>query len=123
MKSYWWLLLLPFPVAAEPMAPLQSVGSVIISLLFVIGLIMALAYLAKRFKLPMAGQGAIQVVASMPLSPKERLLVVQVGQQQYLLSSGAAGTRLIDTLSEPLELPTPVVFGSMLQRYKEQQEK
>jgi flagellar protein FliO/FliZ len=42
------------------------------------------------------------VVGSLALSPRERLVVVAVGNTQLVLGVGAGGTRTLHTLSEPL---------------------
>ncbi|WP_298440421.1 flagellar biosynthetic protein FliO [uncultured Ferrimonas sp.] len=117
------LLLVAAPVAAEPFSAEQSYLTMLGSLGLIVGLIVALAWLSKRLQLPMAGQGPMKVVASLPLSPKERLLVVQVGEQQYLLASGSNGTRLLQQLEQPLPAQQPVQFGSLMEKFKQKQER
>ncbi|NRA70763.1 MAG: flagellar biosynthetic protein FliO [Gammaproteobacteria bacterium] len=73
--------------------------NMIMSLLVVIGVIFGLAMLAKRFNLGIAGQGAIKLVATLPVGTKERLIVVEIEQQQYLIGVTAGEIRLIDKLT------------------------
>jgi flagellar protein FliO/FliZ len=80
-----------------------AVGGTVFALLFVLGLILALAWLAKRMP-GIAGSSnpALRVVASLSLGPRERVVVVDVGGQQLLLGVGAGGTRALHTLDAPL---------------------
>nr|WP_078759068.1 flagellar biosynthetic protein FliO [Lysobacter spongiicola] len=94
--------------AAEPFAApagdAGSVGGAVLALLLVVGLILALAWLARR--MPGIGAGAsnpaLRVVGSLALGPRERLVVVEVGQTQLLLGVGNGGTRTLHTLEAPL---------------------
>ncbi|WP_286805528.1 MULTISPECIES: flagellar biosynthetic protein FliO [unclassified Marinimicrobium] len=77
--------------------------SVLFSLLLIIALIFALAWLLRRF-----GQGAftnssaMKVVATLPLGTRERLLVVEVGGQQLLLGVTAQQIRTLHVFEEPV---------------------
>ncbi len=54
-----------------------------------------------------APQGALRVVGSLSLSPRERLLLVQVGAQQLLIGSSAQGLNCLHVLPEPLPTEPP----------------
>jgi flagellar protein FliO/FliZ len=88
----------------QPPAAAGSIGSAVLALVMVIGLILALAWLAKRMPGLRGGSAssALRVVGSLALSPRERLVVVAVGDTQLVLGVGAGGTRTLHTLSEPL---------------------
>ena len=88
----------------QPPAAAGSIGSAVLALVMVIGLILALAWLAKRMPGFRGGSAssALRVVGSLALSPRERLVVVAVGDTQLVLGVGAGGTRTLHTLSEPL---------------------
>lgn len=81
-----------------------SIGGAMFALVLVIGLILVLAWLAKRMPgIGAAGNtSALRVVGSLALGPRERVVVVAVGQTQLLLGVGAGGTRTLHTLAEPL---------------------
>lgn len=49
-----------------------------------------------------AQRADLRVVAALALSPRERLLLVQVGEQQLLLGSGAQGLRCLHVLPQAL---------------------
>ncbi|WP_157475199.1 flagellar biosynthetic protein FliO [Lysobacter sp. Root494] len=88
----------------QPPAAAGSIGSAVLALVMVIGLILALAWLAKRMPGLRGGSAssALRVIGSLALSPRERLVVVAVGDTQLVLGVGAGGTRTLHTLSEPL---------------------
>ncbi|HEY5850087.1 MAG TPA: flagellar biosynthetic protein FliO [Lysobacter sp.] len=96
-------------VPAVPAAPVASpatagsIGGAVFALVVVIGLILALAWLAKRMPgLGGASNPALRIVGSLALGPRERLVVVAVGDTQLLLGVGAGGTRTLHTLDRPL---------------------
>ncbi len=49
----------------------------------------------------------LRVVAALALSPRERVLLVQVGEQQLLLGAGAQGLRCLHVLPQALEAKPP----------------
>lgn len=110
------------PVFAPPSSGAGAVGGGVMALLLVVGLILALAWLAKR--MPGVGAAAVvnpalRVVGSLALGPRERVVVVEVGQTQLLLSIGAGGTRALHTLTEPLPATdaSPSPFASLLAQH------
>jgi flagellar protein FliO/FliZ len=112
----------PAPVFAPPSSGAGAVGGGVMALLLVVGLILALAWLAKRMPgvgAATAGNPALRVVGSLALGPRERVVVVEVGQTQLLLSVGAGGTRALHTLAEPLPATdaTPSPFASLLAQH------
>lgn len=96
------------PPVAPAFAPASSgtgsLGGAVVALLLVVGLILGLAWLARR----MPGMGAavgnrnLKLVGSLSIGPRERVVVVDVGGTQLLLSTGAGGTRTLHTLEQPL---------------------
>ena len=96
------LALQPAHAPAAPSAA-GTIGGTLFALALVIGLIFGLAWLARRMPgFALARHGGLRVVTSLALGARERLLVVEVGSTQLLLSSGASGTRLLHTLEHPL---------------------
>jgi flagellar protein FliO/FliZ len=80
-----------------------AVGGTVFALLFVLALILALAWLAKRMpSVAGASNPALRIVGSLSLGPRERVVVVDVGGTQLLLGVGAGGTRALHTLETPL---------------------
>lgn len=95
------------PVAAP--AASGSLGGAVFALVLVVGLILALSWLARRIPALGGGGGgahpALRVVGSLALGPRDRLVVVAVGETQLLLGVGAGGTRTLHTLDQPLPAP------------------
>lgn len=94
----------PTPMPAAP-SPTGSIGGALFALVLVIGLILALAWVARRmpgFGGGARGNAALRVVGALALGPRERLVVVAVGQTQLLLGVGAGGTRTLHRLDAPL---------------------
>ncbi len=84
----------------------MDAGSMIVSLLMVLVLIIICAFFLKRFNFAQQGTSQLKVVTSLSLGAKERVLVVQVGEQQLLLGVTAQQITLLDKLAEPLTEPT-----------------
>ena len=76
--------------------------SVILSLLLVIAIIIALAYLMRRFNVAQAGNGQMRVVASMMAGAKEKVMVIEVGDEQHLLGITAHNINHLAKLEQPL---------------------
>ncbi|WP_081857823.1 flagellar biosynthetic protein FliO [Thiomonas sp. FB-Cd] len=61
----------------------------------------------------------LRVVTSLALSPRERLLLIQVGEQQLLLGSGPQGLRCLHVLPQTLEVrktDSSLVFSDWLRK-------
>lgn len=80
----------------------MNAGSMILSLLMVLALIIICAFVLKRFNISQQGISQLKVITSLSLGTKERLMVVQVGEQQLLLGVTAQQITLLETLAEPL---------------------
>lgn len=93
-----------------------AIGSAVLALLLVVGLILALAWLARRMPGAVASSNkSLRVVASLAVGQRERLMVVDVGGTQLLLGVGPGGTRTLHTLAEPLTVAdAPAPFAQLL---------
>jgi flagellar protein FliO/FliZ len=77
-----------FVQAQEDATSVTSMGSILsvfLSLIVVIAIILALAYVVRRFNVAQAGHGQMRVVASMMAGSKEKVMVIEVGGEQHLL--------------------------------------
>jgi flagellar protein FliO/FliZ len=104
------------PALAAPAAPSPSPASgfaqVAFSLLLILGVIVALAWVATRLRLtPRAASSAVKVLADVAVGPKERVVLVKVGDGQALVGVGADGVRSLTLLEHPVVLP-PDATGS-----------
>jgi flagellar protein FliO/FliZ len=79
---------------AQPASPL-SVGSLTqltLSLLAIVALIVAVSWALKRLKMAgPRGRGEIAVVDELALGPRERIVLLRVGESQVLVGIGAGG--------------------------------
>ena len=80
----------------------MNASSMIVSLLMVLVLIVICAFILKRFNLVQQGGSQLKVVASLSLGTKKRVIVVQVGDQQFVLGVTSQQINLLEKLSEPL---------------------
>lgn len=78
--------------------------SMITSLLMVLVLIIASAWVLKKFTMVNRSVSGMKVISSLPLGHKEKLIVVEVGEKQLLLGVSAQSINLIKELDEPLEI-------------------
>lgn len=105
---------------------------VALSLLVVIALIFVIAWFAKRLGgLNGMNTGLMSVKASLPLSPKEKLMVVQIGDEQVVVGVAPGFVGHIKTLDKPLLGETSTVpslqatgsFSNTLQTLLNRQQK
>jgi len=72
----------------------------------VIGLIFLLAWLVRRVQQAgPRGNRLIRTLASQPLGPRDRLVLVQVGEEQILLGLTPGRITPLHVLKEPVHLP------------------
>jgi len=107
------------PTAAKMAEPSQvaTLASMLGGLILVLLLIFALAYLLRRFNLVPTTNGVLKTIAVTSLGQKERLVLVQVGEQQYLLGVSSQQVSLIDKLVEPIHIESDS-FASRLRQAK-----
>ena len=99
-------LALSFSASAQSTSSLTSVSSVVsifLSLLLVIGVIFALAWVMRRFNVAHAGGGQMKVVASMIAGSKEKIMVIEVGDEQHLIGVTSHNISHLSKLETPLE--------------------
>ncbi|GGO63509.1 flagellar biosynthetic protein FliO [Bowmanella pacifica] len=81
--------------------------SVLLSLVVVIALVFMLGYIMRRFNVTQQGGGQMKVVGSMALGTRERILVIQVGEEQHMLGVTAQNINHLAKLDSPLEVAQP----------------
>jgi flagellar protein FliO/FliZ len=62
-----------------------------------------LAFLMRRFNVTPGGTGQLKVVASIMAGTKERVMVIQVGDEQHLLGVTPQNINHLAKLDKPLE--------------------
>ncbi|MEC4167148.1 flagellar biosynthetic protein FliO [Pseudomonas sp. MS-1(2024)] len=112
------LVALPFSVlAAEPVATAvaapvvgTSIGGqltqLVLGLLLVLGVIFALAWLLRRVQQAGPRQGqVIELISTRALGARDRLVLVQVGNEQILLGLTPGRITPLHVLKEPVQVP------------------
>jgi flagellar protein FliO/FliZ len=105
----------PEPEAASPLkAALKAdtaperpstglgLGKMALSLSLVVAIVIALGWAFKKLTLRLPGSRHIKIISTMPLGPKERLLVIEVQGKQRVLGVTAQSINLLFELENPL---------------------
>jgi flagellar protein FliO/FliZ len=72
-------------------------------LLLVVFIIFGLAWLMKRLNLSQHSQnGLLRIIAGLPLGTRDRIVLLQVGEEQILLGLSPGRIQKLHTLSNPL---------------------
>jgi flagellar protein FliO/FliZ len=80
-----------------------SLTQVTLSLLLVLGVVFGAAWVVRRLRgFGKFGGGALQIVSEMAVGTKERVVLVQVGQQQLLLGVAPGRVNTLHVLAEPV---------------------
>lgn len=86
----------------EPMSA-EYVVKTIIGMIVVIGIIVALAWLVRRMgRMNGLLSGEIKIVSSLSLGTREKLVLVQVGEEQFLLGATAQQINRIARIKLPI---------------------
>ena len=112
-----WLLLLAWPVseallaqsensAGAPLEPISSPYLVKLAggLLLVVVIIFLFAWLLRKLNLnQQASGGLIRVVAGLSIGTRDRIVLLQVGEEQILVGLTPGRIEKLHTLAQPLE--------------------
>ena len=98
--------------------------SSILQMLFGLGLVIALIFFLAWFLKRIGGvgglaQSGLRVVATLPLSTRERIVLVQAGDKQLLLGVAPGRVNLLETFDEPVIDSTSVSGNQFSNRLKE----
>ncbi len=98
--------------AANSITNPSSVLSIFLSLLLIVAIIFSLAYVMRRFNVTPGNSGQLKVVASLSAGARERVMVLQVGDEQHLIGVTAQNINHLSKLEQPLENVTGNAAGS-----------
>ncbi|QHJ13606.1 Flagellar protein FliO [Paraglaciecola mesophila] len=108
-KTRVWLLLSPLFLAsnsalaeAKTLSDTTSIVSIFLSLLLVIAVVFMLAFIMRRFNVTGGSTGQLKVVASLAAGTKERVLVIEVGDEQHLIGVTAQNINHLAKLDTPI---------------------
>ncbi|AFL72436.1 flagellar biosynthetic protein FliO [Thiocystis violascens] len=117
--------LLAAPAAESARAASGYLAQLVGGLVLVILTILVMAWILRRMP-GMAGQGrqVIEILAVRAVGTRERLMLVQVGEEQILVGLTPTGMRHLHTLRTPVVVapvePRAGEFASLLQRARSQ---
>ncbi len=90
-------------VPVAPVIDASEIATLAVSLVVVLAAILVVGWLYSRARVgASAGNGAIDVVASRALGPKERLMVVQVADQQLLVGMTSSQLQTLHVFEAPV---------------------
>jgi flagellar protein FliO/FliZ len=92
---------------AQPASPLSvgSLAQLTLSLIAIVALILVISWALKRLKLAgPRGSGDIAVVDELSVGPRERIVLIRVGESQVLVGIGAGGLVPLTPLALPIVL-------------------
>lgn len=103
------LILLPSTAVAQQAGEASQInimaqlGQLALGLLLVVGLIYLIGYVMRRTG-PLAPRGGqqIKLLSSLPLGPRDRLILVDVGGKQLLLGASPGRINTLHAFDEPI---------------------
>ena len=100
-----------------------SIGSVMqvgLSLLLIVGLIFAISWALRRVRFtPRSADGQFGVLGELAVGPRDRILLVRVGEAQMLIGVGAGGIVSLSPLTTPIQLRTAAGEPTFAARLRE----
>ena len=107
---------------AQPASPLSvsSLTQLTLSLLAIVALIVAIGWILKRFKLG-TPRGSIDaaVLEELKVGPRERIVLVRVGEAQVLVGVSASGIVQLTPLAAPIVLNPSAAPSAFADRLRE----
>jgi flagellar protein FliO/FliZ len=92
-------------VAAPSVGFSGMLTQMVLVLVLVLGLLLAIAWVLRRAGLVQGSvNGHLKVLGGVSVGPRERVLLIQVGQEQLVIGVTAAEVSLLHLLSEPVDV-------------------
>jgi flagellar protein FliO/FliZ len=112
------------PPPAPALSPVSVGGlvQVVLALLLVLAAIAFFAWLLRRMSPGYSAAGGLKVVGGVMVGPRERLVVVEVGDTWLLLGVASGGVSLVHSMARPPHAPaaTPAQFSRLLRQVVKQ---
>ena len=88
----------------EPVGSSMDALNVSLGLIFILVLIFSMAWLVRKMGYShIAGQGQLKLLSTMNLGQKEKIALIQIGQQQILVGITSQQINTLHVLEQPLE--------------------
>lgn len=93
------------PTFSAPPAEM-NIATTLAALTLVVVLILFLAWLLKRMKLPgiQGGDASLKILRQLPVGQRERIVLLQVGEEQMLVGVTQQNISLLSKLEQPLAM-------------------
>jgi flagellar protein FliO/FliZ len=111
----------------QPASPLSagSLAQLTLSLIAIVALIFALSWALKRLKIGTPrSRGDMAVLDELALSPRERIVLVRIGDAQVLLGVAAGSVVSLTPLATPITIaaaPSAPAFADRLREFMTRQ--
>lgn len=108
-------------VGGSLIKPSEFIGQILFSLMIILFLIFAVAFVVKRFgRFSEVAGGHLKVLGTIAVGHKERIVLLQVGSEQLLIGVTTMKVTTLHRLAEPLQFEDadsakPSVFAVKLQ--------
>lgn len=101
--------------------PSDYFGQIMLSLVLVLLIIFASAWLLRRYgRFPGVADGNLKVLGALSVGQRERILLLQVGEDQILVGVTSSKISKLHELAEPVDVTqTQSVSGSFSQKLQE----
>lgn len=102
--------------------PSHYIVQIVLSLVFILVIIFVSAWLLKRFSAFSGVTGGhLKVISALGVGQREKILVIQVGEEQLLLGVTTSQVTLLHKLEEKLEMkePPPIIGSAFSKRLQD----
>jgi flagellar protein FliO/FliZ len=106
----------------QPASPVSvgGVAQLALSLAAIIALILAVGWVLKKLKFgTVRSRGEITVIDQLSLGPRERIVLVRVGESQVLVGVGSGGLVELTPLAAPIAIKSPPESAAFADRLRE----
>ena len=100
-------------IASNPASPVIALLKMLFALAVVLGALWGFSTLLKRFQAPsLQSKSGLKLVSTYNLGQREKLVVMQVGEEQLLLGVSPSAISTLHVLPTPLDLESTGEAGS-----------
>lgn len=113
---------------APPELATSYLGRVTLGLLVVLVSIVLAARLLRGFtRFQLGAQGQFKILSAITMGPRERIVLLQIGETQFLVGVVPGGIQMLHVLERPIDIPStpsrsstafPSLLGAALKRGK-----
>ena len=107
---------------AQPASPLSvgSLSQLTLSLIAIVALILVISWVLKRLKMAgPRGSGNMSVIDELSVGPRDRIVLIRVGESQVLVGVGASGLVPLTPLAAPIVLKEVTQAPAFAERLRE----